>query len=85
MRTFSDLLLREDVVSALAEVGVTEPTLIQMLAIPKILRGKNVLCASETGNRYAHMYEQEIVMHYFSSRIREDFGLFGSTDQSSQR
>ena len=49
MQTFSDMSLREDVVAALAEVGVTKPTVIQMLAIPKILRGKNVLCASETG------------------------------------
>ena len=49
VRNFSELSLREDVVSALTEVGVTKPTLIQMLAIPKILRGKNVICASETG------------------------------------
>lgn len=49
MQSFSDLSLRDDVVSALTEVGVTKPTVIQMLAIPKILRGKNVLCASETG------------------------------------
>ena len=46
---FSDLYLREDVVSALKEIGVTKPTVIQMLAIPKIVRGKNVLCAAETG------------------------------------
>ena len=46
---FSDLYLREDVVSALQDVGVTKPTVIQMLAIPKIIRGKNVMCASETG------------------------------------
>ncbi len=35
--------------SALEEIGVTKPTVIQMLAIPKIVRGRNVLCASETG------------------------------------
>lgn len=49
VESFSELFLREDVVSALEEVGATKPTLIQMLAIPKILRGKNVICASETG------------------------------------
>lgn len=46
---FSDLYLRDDVISALKEVGVTKPTVIQMLAIPKIVRGKHVLCAAETG------------------------------------
>ncbi len=49
VQSFSELSLREDVVLALTEAGVTKPTLIQMLAIPKILRGKNVICASETG------------------------------------
>ncbi len=49
MRSFTDLNLRGDVVEALSEVGVTKPTVIQMLSIPKILRGKNVICASETG------------------------------------
>jgi len=52
IENFSDFSLRADVVSALAEVGATKPTIIQMLAIPKILRGKNVLVASETGMKY---------------------------------
>lgn len=49
VKDFSDLYLRDDVVAALQEVGVTKPTVIQMLSIPKIVRGKNVFCASETG------------------------------------
>ena len=49
MDNFSQLYLRSDVVSALEGVGVTQPTVIQMLAIPKIAAGRNVLCASETG------------------------------------
>lgn len=47
--SFSQLYLRSDVVSALEGIGVTQPTVIQMLAIPKISAGRNVLCASETG------------------------------------
>ena len=47
--SFSQLFLRDDIVSALDGVGVTHPTVIQMLAIPKIAAGKNVLCAAETG------------------------------------
>ena len=46
---FSELYLRDDVVESLNEMSVTKPTVIQMLAIPKIVRGKNVLCAAETG------------------------------------
>ena len=49
MENFSHLYLRSDVVGALENIGVTQPTVIQMLAIPKIAAGKNVLCASETG------------------------------------
>jgi superfamily II DNA/RNA helicase len=49
VENFSQLYLRSDVVNALENIGVTQPTVIQMLAIPKIAAGKNVLCASETG------------------------------------
>ena len=49
VESFSQLYLRGDVVNALENIGVTQPTVIQMLAIPKIAVGKNVLCASETG------------------------------------
>lgn len=92
MEEFAELRLRKDVVDALRNIGVTQPTviqvsqmdcrlqcikraeegenyaamfprsqrvstcnhlimLLQILAIPKILRGKNVLCAAETGHR----------------------------------
>lgn len=47
--SFSQLSLREDVIGALKSVGVTRPTTVQVLAIPKIARGKNVICAAETG------------------------------------
>ena len=50
LESFSQLPLRSDVVGALGGVGVTRPTVIQMLAMPKIARGKNVLIASETGS-----------------------------------
>ena len=50
VETFSQLPLRSDVVGALGGMGVSRPTVIQMLAVPKIARGKNVLVASETGS-----------------------------------
>jgi superfamily II DNA/RNA helicase len=49
-QTFSDLHLREDVVDALNSVGLCRPTVTQMLTIPHILKGRNVLCAAETGS-----------------------------------
>lgn len=52
VETFTQLHIRRDVVQALNSIGVTQPTVIQMLAIPKIQRGKNILFASETGNRW---------------------------------
>ena len=50
VENFIQLHLRKDVTLALSSIGVVQPTVIQMLAIPKIQRGKNVLCAAETGN-----------------------------------
>lgn len=52
VQNFSELFLRDDVVASLTRVGATKPTVIQMLATPKILRGKNVLFASETGTSF---------------------------------
>lgn len=55
MYSFSELYLRSDVVKALEGIGVSQPTVIQMLAIPKIAAGRNVLCASETGKRVSQL------------------------------
>ena len=68
--SFSQLYLRDDVVDALESIGVTQPTVIQMLAIPKIAAGKNVLCASETGmklinfGRISHRCSQKSFRYY---------------------
>jgi superfamily II DNA/RNA helicase len=46
---FSDLLLSDDVLKAVAEAGYREPTPIQALAIPYVLMGKDVLGCAQTG------------------------------------
>ncbi|XP_065832911.1 uncharacterized protein [Oscarella lobularis] len=65
--SFKDFDLRSDVVDALKYLNLTRPTLIQMLAIPKILRGENVLCAAETGSGKTLAYLAPIV-----NRLRDE-------------
>lgn len=67
VQNFSELLLRDDVVASLTEVEACKPTVIQMLAIPKILRGKNVLFASETGSGKTLAYLAPLI-----SRLRDE-------------
>eukprot|EP00124_Ichthyophonus_hoferi_P001229 Ihof_evm9s59 gene=Ihof_evmTU9s59 len=43
-------ILREDITTAMTNTGVEFPTSIQLLAIPQIIQGGNVLCAAETGS-----------------------------------
>ncbi|XP_068117272.1 probable ATP-dependent RNA helicase DDX28 [Hyperolius riggenbachi] len=48
--SFSTLNLDERLVTALESLNLTTPTWVQKAAIPSLLRGRNVLCASETGS-----------------------------------
>ena len=49
MMSFSDLGIAPALESALAADGITEPTAIQVEAIPALLAGKNAYLSSETG------------------------------------
>jgi len=46
---FSDLGLKPELAAAVAEKGYTEPTPIQMAAIPAVLSGRDVLAGAQTG------------------------------------
>ncbi|WP_448585067.1 DEAD/DEAH box helicase [Thermaurantiacus sp.] len=46
---FSDLLLSERLLKAVADSGYTEPTAIQAAAIPQILMGKDLIGIAQTG------------------------------------
>jgi ATP-dependent RNA helicase RhlE len=47
--TFSALGLRPELVAAVTEKGYTEPTPIQLAAIPAVLSGRDVLAGAQTG------------------------------------
>ena len=47
---FSELNLRPEIVHALTNIDITQPSQIQALAIPKIVAGDNVCLAAETGS-----------------------------------
>src|SRR3990172_5119057 len=49
MTTFRDLGLKEDILTALDELGYTEPTPIQEQAIPELLAGHDVIGQAQTG------------------------------------
>ena len=48
--TFEKLGINKDIVRALAEEGITTPTMIQEKAIPTILEGKDLIGMSKTGS-----------------------------------
>lgn len=47
--TFSDLGLSSPIVSAVEQKGYTEPTAIQLQAIPAVLQGRDIMAAAQTG------------------------------------
>ncbi|KAK6480161.1 putative ATP-dependent RNA helicase DDX28 [Huso huso] len=48
--TFKSLGLCQELTEALQAMGIVYPTTVQLQTIPKLLKGKNVLCAAETGS-----------------------------------
>eukprot|EP00795_Rhopilema_esculentum_P001344 gene1344-15744_t len=48
--TFKGMGLRSDIIQGLESLKISQPTVIQIKAIPRILEGKNVLCAAQTGS-----------------------------------
>ena len=48
--TFAELGLHPDLLKGIADMGFTEPTPVQVEAIPPILAGKDVIACAETGS-----------------------------------
>lgn len=50
MKTFEELGVREDLLTAIKKIGFYEPTEIQTASIPLILAGKDIIAGSNTGS-----------------------------------
>ena len=48
--SFEDLGLEPSILSAIAKTGFTEPTPVQLAAIPKALQGKDLMVSAQTGS-----------------------------------
>lgn len=61
-KTFEDFNFNKQILNAIADVGYTEPTPIQVKAIPPILNGQDVLGIAQTGTGKTAAYVLPIVM-----------------------
>ncbi|XP_060173189.1 DEAD-box ATP-dependent RNA helicase 39 [Lycium barbarum] len=59
--SFEELGLSEEVMGALGEMGITEPTEIQSIGIPAVIEGKSVVLGSHTGSGKTLAYMLPIV------------------------
>lgn len=77
--SFEELGLTEEVMGALGEMGISEPTEIQSIGIPAVIEGKNVVLGSHTGSGKTLAYMLPIVQvkHSFLSIV---FKLDGSLE-----
>ncbi|KAG6408495.1 hypothetical protein SASPL_131508 [Salvia splendens] len=70
--TFQELGLSEEVMAALGEMGITDPTEIQSIGIPAVLHGKSVVLGSHTGSGKTLAYLLPLVQ-----LLRRDEDLHG--------
>uniref|UniRef100_A0A672LAU3 ATP-dependent RNA helicase n=1 Tax=Sinocyclocheilus grahami TaxID=75366 RepID=A0A672LAU3_SINGR len=60
-------------VSTLYSQNIIHPTTVQMQTIPKILKGRNILCAAETGSGKTLAYLLPIIHRLQADRQEEPF------------
>ncbi|MCO5560343.1 hypothetical protein L7F22_013955 [Adiantum nelumboides] len=65
--SFEDLPLTDELLSAINELGLTQPTEVQCRSIPAVLEGQSVVIASHTGSGKTLAYMIPIVQ-----RLKED-------------
>jgi len=63
--SFNDLGLSDELMEAVKELGLKEPTEVQALGIPAVLAGENVAMASHTGSGKTLAYMLPIVQVLF--------------------
>ena len=78
-KNFTELNLRSEVVDALTNLDIVQPSQIQALAIPRIILGDNVCIAAETGSGKTLTYlapifhllkQEETILNIFSKKTR---------------
>jgi superfamily II DNA/RNA helicase len=70
MTTFSDLSLDPRVLSAVIDAGYTDPTPIQVQAIPSALEGRDVLGIAQTGTGKTAAFVLPMIHHLSKGRAR---------------
>ncbi|CAN9506706.1 unnamed protein product [Ophioblennius macclurei] len=73
--TFDKFRISKELVETLGGIGITHPTTVQLKAIPKVMRGHNILCAAETGSGKTLCYLLPIVQRLINekqSRMNEE-------------
>lgn len=76
---FSDLGLDEELMTAVKELGLSEPTEVQALGIPAVLAGESVAMASHTGSGKTLAYMIPIVQVLYpciQTRVHHHCGFF---------
>jgi ATP-dependent RNA helicase DeaD len=58
---FSEMNVKSEIVKALAEIKITEPTKIQKDAIPIALEGKNIIAQAKTGSGKTYAFSIPII------------------------
>ncbi len=69
--TFDDLHIVEPILKALRNEGYTNPTPIQELSIPILLKGKDLLGCAQTGTGKTAAFGIPIIQHLYLDKARE--------------
>ena len=73
--SFKSLGLAEEIVGALEEQGYSKPTVIQQLAIPKILSGVDVIAGAQTGTGKTASFTLPLLQRLFQDQHVEPWTL----------
>ncbi len=60
--TFEDFKLNKQLLTAIADLGFTQPTLVQQEAIPKVIGGQDIQCIAQTGTGKTAAYLLPLLM-----------------------
>eukprot|EP00250_Pteridium_aquilinum_P009696 c18867_g1_i1 orf=66-1937(+) len=70
--SFRELSLSDELMAAVDELGLTEPTEVQCRAIPAVLDGHSVVIASHTGSGKTLAYMIPLVQHLRQDELQQD-------------